>query len=77
MRLDAGHKDWQLPALAAPPSCDSHAKRLEGFLLHSDVLLFTGHTLGKVLGLKTQEKSSVSLYTFTVIHLYFPFFARE
>lgn len=49
MWLDAGYEDWQLPALAAPPSCNSHAQRLVGFFLHSDVLLLTGYTLGKVL----------------------------
>lgn len=50
VRLDARHKDRQLPALAAPPSCNSHAQRLVWFLLHSDVFLLTGHTLGQVLG---------------------------
>lgn len=49
MRLDAGHKDGQLAALAAAASCDGHAQRLLGLLLYSDVLLLRGHTLGKVL----------------------------
>lgn len=49
MWLDAGHKDWQLPALTAPPSRNSHTQRLKWFLLDSDVFLLTGHTLGKVL----------------------------
>lgn len=49
MGLDAGHKDGQLAALAAPPPCNSHAQRLLRFLLNSDVFLLTGHALGKVL----------------------------
>lgn len=58
MRLDAGHKDWQLPALAAPPPCNSHTQRLKGFFLHSDVFLLTGHTLGKVLGVTTHTETA-------------------
>lgn len=47
--LDAGHKDGQLAALAAPPPCNGHAQRLLRLLLNSDVFLLTAHTLGKVL----------------------------
>lgn len=49
MGLDARHKDRQLSALAAPSPCHSHTQRLVRFLLHSDVFLLTGHTLGEVL----------------------------
>lgn len=60
MRLDTGHKDWQLPTLTAPPSCDSHAQRLMRFLLHSYVFLFTAHTLRKVLWIFTENISLLS-----------------
>lgn len=73
MRLDTGHKDWQLPALAAPPPCDSHAQRLMGFLLHSDVFLLTGHTLGKVLDIIIQRqhahKHSFSLCVYSQVNV--------
>lgn len=49
MGLDARHKDRQLSTLAAPSPCHSHTQRLVRFLLHSDVFLLTGHTLGEVL----------------------------
>lgn len=49
MGLDACHKDRQLSTLAAPSPSHSHTQRLVRFLLHSDVFLLTGHTLGEVL----------------------------
>lgn len=55
MWLDAGDKDWQLPALTAPASCNCHPKRLKGLLFYCDVFLFTGQTLGHVLATKQHK----------------------
>lgn len=49
MGLNARYKDRQLSALAAPSPCHSHTQRLKRFLLHSDVFLLAGHTLGEIL----------------------------
>lgn len=67
MRLNTGDKDWQLAALAAPPSCHGHAQRLVGLLLHSDVFLLTGHTLGKVLGIITKRQHTHTGSVFLLI----------
>ena len=63
VELDAGHKDGQLAALAAPPPRHSHPQGLLRLFLHSDVFLLTGDTLGQILHTHTQVHTHTHTHT--------------